>query len=432
MKDLYKQFNLPSYIKNKSFADASKLIENKFKDRNDKTSLNTKGELMQRLADAQEYLKMQQGLAANAESVPDMNEGQVPEGMEQFFLGGAFNNYDDVEGLESLETTSSGTSALNGLSSGAQTGSMFGPWGTLIGAGVGAIGGLVGGDKKNAAINKAKSEAGKVETFNSMNKYNSDFAYGGNLDDIFKVNDDAYSQLANPSATMADPLKPNKTKFGKQIAGDGDWLNSNAGNILSYAPILGNAIELSKLKKSNTERGNRLDNTYDKQLFDRNSLFNRVNQNNVNGALAESSGGDLGALRSNILAANLNKNKATSDALIKGDGINRGEERFQFSNNLRKDQINTNLNERYIERKDRDEGAYQSAKSNLTRSLYEDVGKVGQDIVNKKLVKEMFGYTWDGRYYVDPNGNKLTKEEMAIKAKANKENQNAYGGYLKR
>ncbi len=59
-QSLMKQFNLPDYIRGKSFAEASKAINSKFEDRNDKASLKTKNELLQRLADAQEYLKMQQ------------------------------------------------------------------------------------------------------------------------------------------------------------------------------------------------------------------------------------------------------------------------------------------------------------------------------------------------------------------------------------
>ena len=47
MNQLIKQFNLPNYIKGKSFAEASKLIDKKFKDRKDSVSLKTKDFLLE-------------------------------------------------------------------------------------------------------------------------------------------------------------------------------------------------------------------------------------------------------------------------------------------------------------------------------------------------------------------------------------------------
>lgn len=92
-KDLVKQFNLPTYAANKSVSDASKAIEDKFKDRQDKYAQETKNTLLDRLSQAQEYLKEQesaeqqqaeQAMQANSQQVPDMMEGQIPEGMEEY------------------------------------------------------------------------------------------------------------------------------------------------------------------------------------------------------------------------------------------------------------------------------------------------------------------------------------------------------------
>jgi hypothetical protein len=83
-KDLINQFNLPPYIKGKTFADASKAIEKKFKDRNDLAAADTKNDLLTRLSKAQEYVKMQESLKANSQEVPDMMNGDIPEGMEEF------------------------------------------------------------------------------------------------------------------------------------------------------------------------------------------------------------------------------------------------------------------------------------------------------------------------------------------------------------
>jgi phage gp36-like protein len=100
-KDLVKQFNLPAYAANKSVSDASKAIDNKFKDRHDRYAQETKSTLLDRLSQAQEYVKDQQkseqeavnqSMQANSQQVPDMMNGQVPEGMEEYAEQGAEQN----------------------------------------------------------------------------------------------------------------------------------------------------------------------------------------------------------------------------------------------------------------------------------------------------------------------------------------------------
>jgi len=100
-KDLIKQFNLPGYISNKSVADASKAIDEQFKDRQDKYAQETKKTLLERLSQAQEYLKekeqaqqeqINQSMQANSQQVPDMMEGQIPEGMEEYAEQGMQQN----------------------------------------------------------------------------------------------------------------------------------------------------------------------------------------------------------------------------------------------------------------------------------------------------------------------------------------------------
>tara|TARA_R110000868_G_C10973164_1_gene771429 strand:- start:80856 stop:82358 length:1503 start_codon:yes stop_codon:yes gene_type:complete len=497
--DLIKQFNLPTYIKNKSFAEASKLINNKFKDREDSVSSATKDALLQRLADAQEYTKMQDNLARNAEQVPDMMNGEIPEGAGQFAGGGSMGGYNDKFAydpeLQNMMKTNEGIKSavghaipVAGLFQQVEKG------GKALGQ---AIGGDTGGDIAGGILDPF---TGQMETFKNENstnfekgaslalpflsgiiaskgrkrgetiaenknalvansQYNNDFAKGGytnqyvgggSLDDIFKVTSQAQNQLGSASnnignswltqRTRPDAVKDitavDQTKLGKQIGGVTDWLGQNYGNIASYAPLVGNAIQLSKLKKPNTERGSRLTNTYTPQRFDTNSLINRINQNDINSALTESSGGNLGALRSNILAANLNKTTAISDGMIKGDQINRDENRFKFQSDLNRDNTNVRLDESYIDRKARDKGAYNTAKSKLTTAMYEDIGKVGQDVVNKKLVRDTFGYTWDGKYYVGKDGKKYSPKEVALQKaeydKVTKDNSSAYGGYLKK
>ena len=60
MEDIISKFNLPSYIKGKSFAEASKIINKRSGDRTDVESVETKRELLDRLKQAQEFVKSQE------------------------------------------------------------------------------------------------------------------------------------------------------------------------------------------------------------------------------------------------------------------------------------------------------------------------------------------------------------------------------------
>lgn len=64
--NLKSEYGLPNSLKGKSFAKASEIINNKFKDREDKTSLETKQIFLDRLANLQEQIKQEEQQANNA------------------------------------------------------------------------------------------------------------------------------------------------------------------------------------------------------------------------------------------------------------------------------------------------------------------------------------------------------------------------------
>jgi len=80
-------YALPTYIKGKSFAEASKLINKRFEDRNDNASNSTKKVLLSRLLNAQEMAKLEKAAAEVDLSVPDylklMAEQKAQEQMAQ-------------------------------------------------------------------------------------------------------------------------------------------------------------------------------------------------------------------------------------------------------------------------------------------------------------------------------------------------------------
>lgn len=144
-----KQFNLPGYAANKSVSAASKAIEDKFKDRNDKYASETKKTLLDRLANAQESVKAEQeqtkqSMQTNSQQAPeDMMGGQVPEGMEEFVqpqesqpmaaYGGMQRKYEDGGYIQ-------GDANLDGIVDGLDTPGTDGMTGKQIAGGV--VGGL--------------------------------------------------------------------------------------------------------------------------------------------------------------------------------------------------------------------------------------------------------------------------------------------------
>ena len=408
--DILKDFNLPSYLKDKTFAKASEAIEGKFKDRFDKQSRATKAEMLDRLSKAQDHIKTKNDISSFAEG------GDISPYISS--IGGGVDMLSDAL-ID--DPVISGT--LDGVTSGAAAGATFGP----LGAG---IGGLLGGGLSLLKGSKAKEEAQDAmnsKALSDTKHLRSDFKHGGKMYDKggpFDIINPLFTTTPTLPAGDAKVLGEddfNKVSTGAKlrtgIGRGANWLGENFGNIMQYAPIAGNLNELNKLDKPVTRRGDRLGNKYEKDLFNTQSLINQINNNNVNRALEESSTGNLGALRSNILAANANKNRAISDALIKGDQINRDEGRFEFQSDFNRDRINTQLDLNYLNRQDADQGAYESARSNLRQQLFSDIGDIGREEVNKKLVREMFGYKWNGKYFVDDKGKEYTQAEVAKKIK---------------
>jgi hypothetical protein len=653
--DLIKQFNLPPYIKDKTFAQASIAIENKFKDRKDKYSNDTKEELMQRLADAQEYVKMQDALQNESQQIPDQMEGQVPQGMEQFMQQGqgqemmqpqqgeqippGMEEYMAQQGGQEMSpemmqqgqqqmayggrvkqpdtnqhfvgalipplaasllgsgAAAGGAAAAGAAGAGAGLASTLGAGAagvvpTTIGAAAAPIAGgsvvspalasanpLVAGagqaptmgkfgqamkfmkgqneqeqpqqqtqstpvtpvptqagavtvgdgtsdslkgiskslgdksgmigaglDLANAAFGKvnldrsgstrykaednvglnalsksagaaakgnflkagmlaATSLIGASRKNKEIEKVNhnytlgqnaqyrqSDFAFGGDVNKFNKGGKPRPLQTAlignklgiTPiQGSVVDPMltkpapevnwaEPNKTIAGRAL----DFMGNNASRAAEFAPVVSNLLALKNLKRGATARGSRLDNVYQKQQFDEARALNQLGQQNIPRALTEASGGDAGTLRSSLLGADVNYKKALSN--IMGDQAQRNiaENQFKYQADAQKDQTNVMLDQDFINRQAQDEGAYQSTKSKFQRQIADDIAGIGREAGNKDLVKEMFGYKWDGEYYVDKNGIKHSREEVNKKVAEKKAEkikttttQNMFGGY---
>ena len=225
-----------------------------------------------------------------------------------------------------------------------------------------------------------------------------------------------------------------KPSFGQQL---GTYLNDNAGNLARYAPIAANAYQLSQLKKPQGERLERLDNRYKPSYVDLAAQQNIVNQelNNTNSAI-QSSGASQGQARAAMLASQLNKTKALSNAYMNAQIQNAAQDDRAQEFNLGVDQ--TNLGQSTLEKdiNARNQGAYDTEKSKLIGKIGENIGNVGNEQAYKKIAITTTGYNWLAEYQkANPTA---TAEEAVTAAKkagvivddTKTTKKNALGGYL--
>ena len=174
MEELIDQFHLPKYVKGKSFADASSMIMDKFRERKDPESKRTMAEMLDRLRQAQEFIKEQnktpderyqeqiqlQEQQIQQEQPQDVNpEMEDQPQQSQFENGGNMTNTYEEGGLMDYMKKNSGkitsvgkgamdmisnlsgegvstnatTAGLSGVMSGAQSGMALGPLGAIGG-----------------------------------------------------------------------------------------------------------------------------------------------------------------------------------------------------------------------------------------------------------------------------------------------------------
>lgn len=463
-KDIIGQYGLPKSLTNKTVADATKIIDRKFKDRNDKISISTRDNMLSKIAEAQEAMKPQ----------------EVPQ--EQMFMGGELDTTEGVlptEGAEGMNPyVSAGTKMLPSLLSGdknqmitagVETG--FTAAGTAIG---GPVGGQIGSTIGKAVspmiskmLNKNKEQKlAREKSIIENSAFTNDFAYGGILDE-----EDPYSDLINKypnrNPTLAgynantisltpeqlietngysDPTlapNPTTTNMGKNQSpypkANLSKLGDTLGQAARYAPIAMNAYQLSQLEKPAYERLNKLDARFKPEYVDERSLQNIAGNeydNTVN-AITQMGGGE-GATRNAILGAGLNKTKALSDAYMNASGQNRQMNMSGQQFNLGVDQANLQQANQELDINDRNQAAYRNEKSKYLTGIGEEIGDVGKEEIYKKIAKNTTGYRYDGTYVKSPDGNVVTDpdtgkpmtEEKLKELQTSTTTKKALGGYL--
>lgn len=351
MKDnIIDDFNLPGYVKGKSFAEASKAIDRKFKDREDSFSEDTKKELLSRLADAQEHVKMQENAKAK---INKMSEGGWSDmtGMEKTgaitgMAGTALQLGNMAFGDTGVDTTGQSGRVqganeagmiLGGAAQGASAGAALGAPGAIVGGLIGGGLGLLGAGNQNKDALEANKNAGLREN----NQFTNDFAGGGYIDpnllarlkapqlpNFTGTSDDLHtgdptidygtvSSRYTPTHTMG--LSGKKSPMGvlnnnysftpEGVAGANnvgdlkqsgkleppkkDWvdktanfLGENYDSILNTAPILNNAYQLATIDRANPISYDRLDQRYRRNIVDERALENKIQNEATNTARA--------------------------------------------------------------------------------------------------------------------------------------------------
>ena len=240
--DIISHFNLPKYVKGKSFAEASALIAKKFEGRTSPEDIATLNELQGRLREAQEFVKFEKekrskpkqaaqtlsspggnGGAESLDSELALRKGGSLEKSSSYkkggyleksssyeeggFLSKLFNDNESdfdlgnvaktatgalslakmISGKNNIDTSgakpapdvpSKGAVALNNAAKGAMAGKQFGPWGAAIGGVVSGVTGLISGGKAEKDAEEAAANYDMAEHYRKTNMYDD----GGDLD----------------------------------------------------------------------------------------------------------------------------------------------------------------------------------------------------------------------------------------------------------
>ena len=232
-----------------------------------------------------------------------------------------------------------------------------------------------------------------------------------------------------------DPSKGIKLR---QAVGKGkEWLKSHKGDILRGAPFAANAYQLAKLEKAPGVRSDRLDKKFKPDYADEQALYNisREQIGTTRRGLTEASGGDKGALMTNLLALNKASNLGTS--FLQAEDINRRQ-------NVMGQQFDLGVAQQNIAQSNLDEqinaaniGAFNTAQSQLISQLGTDTGNLGKEEKFRQMVKES-GLCYDARgSYICGTGERVNAEDLEKYGKTpgfnetTQTNEGRYGGYNK-
>lgn len=183
--------------------------------------------------------------------------------------------------------------------------------------------------------------------------------------------------------------------------GIGNISDQNIGSALRYAPAAYNlARGLFGDFDPEQETLGRLTDVYSPSFIDREALTNRIlsQAGRTRGDILNVSGGDEGAARANLLAANLGTQRALGEAFLDLEGRNIAErsraeefERQAAATNLQQANLEADINAR-------NRAAAQAARERALSQGVSDLGNIGREQVLRDIVGKAYGYTPKGQY----------------------------------
>jgi hypothetical protein len=298
--------------------------------------------------------------------------------------------------------------------------------GGITGIGKG-IAGIIGGNNESNAINRGNHVNTQKQSVDIKNAAgNKALEQPEVLPTNEKIIPNMNNQMWSAYGGMTNKYKyggaTNQAGLGEKFSKAKDWLfkkpegsdTTRAGDALrGIGQYAGPISELfNPVERGETERGSRYIGKVNLGRFDEKTAQNELDNYNVFEGVKESSGGNLGTLLQGNLAGHLNKDIASSNLAVKGQALNLGQEEKETRMNEARTAANLQLDLDYQNRKDADEGAYQTAKDDRRRAIFESIGAISREEQDKKTVARMFdGYEWDGTYVRDEEGKIVTGED---------------------
>lgn len=266
-----------------------------------------------------------------------------------------------------------------------------------------------------------------------------------------KAQSDINTDIPNAYYSTPDGKTYNSPKTPGKLNKPLEWFGKNLGNMAQYSTIFGNMTD--KINRAPSFRRDTLIGKEKENLIDTASVTNpmlNLQKTAMNMSRA-ASGGDKALMQKMLPAIATSGMGEVGKAGLQVNMANIQEKALNKQIDFRKGIFNAGQTEKDLVDRRMDEANYQSLKADRRSSIFEDASSIGKEAVDKRLVKEMFGYSWDGKYYRDTkgqvvtgdNGEPLTQKEMAEsfalfrkqaeekKTKANT-NDNKFGGYLKK
>lgn len=280
----------------------------------------------------------------------------------------------------------------------------------LIGQGYKLRGGADGkfGDSSLAALNdwRKKSNLPPTKSITPDDYLAMGFNNGGYEPYAHEL-DEIVVESTRPTTTPEES-KPNVATGGEPMTNEDKkkfkFGDINANNILRYAPVFGNAVQLSQLQEprmgnlhQDTTRANR-------RYVDEEALLRNVNnQAATTNRAIQQSGMSEGARRNMMLAASLNNQQAIGGAYLQAEDINRNIDNQADQIDMAIREGNRSRRMMAEENYARDLGMYNTQKSALRAQLYNNIGDIGLENTRARRIANTYGYDIDGNYIVDKN-----------------------------